>query len=128
MAEAYPTELRVRVVDAYESGEGGYHTVAARFAVGVATVRRWVRLYRSRGDVEPTPKGGGNPSSITAEEISAAIARLRDPTANELTVELNRVRRGRARVHVSSVKRALHRYDYAVKKSADGHWRVCVPM
>ena len=127
MAEAYPTELRARVVDAYESGEGSYPTIAMRFALGVATVRRWVRLYRSRGDVEPTPKGGGNLSTITADELAAGIARLRDPTAGELAAELNRGRRGRARVHVSSIKRALHRHDYVVKKSADGRWRVCVP-
>lgn len=127
MAEAYPTELRARVVDAYESGDGSYPSIAARFAVGEATVRRWVRLYRLRGHVEPSPKGGGNPSTITAEEIAMVVGRLRDPTAAELTAELNRGRHARDRVHVSSVKRALHRYDYRVKKSADGRWRVCGP-
>ena len=128
MAEAYPTELRARVVEAYESGEGSYPTIAVRFALGEATVRRWVQLCRLRGDVEPTPKGGGNRSTISEAEIEAAIKRLRDPTAGELAAELNRNRTPRARLHVSSIKRALHRFGYAVKKSADGHWRVCDPM
>ena len=127
MAEAHPTELRDRVVRAYEAGEGGYAAVGARFAVGAATVMRWVRLQRAKGDTNPLPKGGGTPSTIKAEEIASVLDKLGDPTANELTAEFNRGRRGRARVHVSSMKRALHRHGYVVKKNADGRWRVCAP-
>lgn len=127
MAEAHPTELRDRVVRAYEAGEGGYAAVGARFAVGAATVMRWVRLYRAKGDTNPLPKGGGTPSTISGEEIAGLLDRLGDPTANELTAEFNRGRRGRARLHVSSMKRALHRHGYVVKKNADGRWRVCAP-
>jgi transposase len=125
MAEAYSTELRNRVVRAYEAGEGGYAAVGAQFAVGAATVMRWVRLYRAKGDTDPLPKGGGTPSTIDADEIAGLLDKLGDPTANELTAEFNRGRRGRARVHVSSMKRALHRHGYVVKKNADGRWRVC---
>jgi transposase len=127
MAEAHPTELRDRVVRAYEAGEGGYAAVGARFAVGAASVMRWVRLYRAKGDTGPQPKGGGTPSTISADEIASVLDKLGDPTANELTAEFNRGRRGRARLHVSSMKRALHRHGYVVKKNADGRWRVCAP-
>ncbi len=41
MAEAYGMELRERVVRAYEAGEGSYGGIAARFALGEATVKRW---------------------------------------------------------------------------------------
>jgi transposase len=95
-----------------------------RFAVGEATVKRWVRLKRRTGHVAPTPKGGGTPSEIGEADIAAILVRLGDPTANELTVEFNRERPRRARIHVSSMKRALHRHGYVVKKSADGRWRV----
>jgi putative transposase len=127
MAEPYSPELRNRVVRAYEAGEGGYAAVGAQFVVGAATVMRWVRLYRANGDTEPLPKGGGTPSTIGGNEITDLLDKLGDPTANELTAEFNRGRRGRARVHVSSMKRALHRHGYVVKKNADGRWRVCVP-
>jgi transposase len=127
MAEAHPTELRERVVRAYEAGEGGYAAIGARFAVGAASVMRWVRLYRAKGDTNPRPKGGGTPSTISADEIAGLLDKLGDPTANELTAEFNRGRRGRARLHVSSMKRALHRHGYVVKKNADGRWRVCAP-
>jgi transposase len=128
MAEAHPIELRKRVVAAYESGIGSYPDVAARFDVGEASVKRWVRLQRRAGDVAPTPKAGGRTSTVTLDAIEAVLATIRDATAGELTAEFNRTRRRTDRVHVSSIKRALHRYGYVVKKSADGRWRVCARM
>jgi hypothetical protein len=59
---------------------------------------------------------------ITAEELEAIVGRLGDANAGEITAEFNRRRRGNSRVHVSSIKRALHRYGYVVKKSASGRW------
>jgi transposase len=125
MAEPYPVELRERVVRVYESGEGSFASVGAQFDVGEASVKRWVYLKRESGMVVARPKGGGTPSMITADELDAIVSRLGDPTALEITAEFNRHRRGKARVHVSSMKRALHRHGYVVKKNAVGRWRVC---
>ena len=125
MGEPHPIELRERVVRAYESGEGAYPVIAAMFSLGEATVKRWVWRHREQGSVAPTPKGGGTPSKISAAEIEAILGRLGDATANELTSEFNRLRRGGNRVHVSSMKRALHRHGYVVKKNAAGRWSVC---
>jgi transposase len=125
MAEPYPIELRARVVRAYEAGEGSFADVGAHFDVGEASVKRWVYLKRRCGSLVAKPKGGGARSSISAEELDAIVTRLGDPTALEITAEFNRRRRGNARVHVSSTKRALHRHGYVVKKNAAGRWRVC---
>jgi transposase len=127
MAEAHPIELRTRVVSAYESGDESYPEIAARFHVGEASVKRWVWLHQRTGRVQPRPKAGGTPSTVSKEAIEAALAVVRDATAGELTAEFNRGRPRKERVHVSSVKRALHRYGYVVKKSDDGRWRVCAP-
>lgn len=124
MAEPYGVELRERVVRGYESGEGTFAEIAERFALGVATVKRWVWLKREKGDVVPTPKGGGTPSEISGEHIAKLLAQLSDATAVELTAAFNRTQPRSARIHVSSMKRALHRHGYVVKKSADGRWRV----
>jgi len=125
MAEPYSVELRDRVVEAYERGDGSYPEVAGLFKVGEASVRRWTAMKRRSGCVDPRRKSGGTPSRITCAEIDAIVTTLGDPTALEITAEYNRHRRGQARKHVSSVKRALHRFDYVVKKNAAGHWRVC---
>ena len=105
---------------AYCSGEGPYAVIAARFGVGEASVKRWVWRHRDHGHLEPNRKGGGTPSSIGAADIERLLDELRDATANELTAAYNRSRRGRDRVHVSSIKRALHRHGYTVKKNAAG--------
>ena len=120
MAEASPVSFRLRVVGAYESGEGSYATLAERFVLGTATVKRWVAQQRRSGHLEPKPKAGGTPSPISGATVDALSAVLGDPTAQELTAAYNRARRGRTRVHVSSIKRALHRHDYVVKKNGAG--------
>lgn len=124
MPDAHPIELRERVVRAYEAGEGTHALIAARFDVGEASVKRWVLRHRRLGDLRPRPKGGGTPSVITAAAIDAALTAVPDATAIEPTAAFNRGRHWRSRVHVSSMKRALHRHGYVVKKSADGRWRV----
>jgi transposase len=128
MAEAYPEALRIRVVVAYEAGEGSYAAIAAQFQLGTATVKRWVAQQRRDGHVRPRPKGGGTASVITSSDLDVLIGALGDPTAGELTAVYNRPRRGRGRVHVSSIKRALHRHDYVVKKNAAGRWRWRAPQ
>ncbi len=110
----------MRAVQAHEAGEGSYATIAARFSVGEASVKRWVWRYRSQGTVDPLPKGGGRRSQITEVELDAILLGLGDANAGEITAEFNRRRRGRNRVHVSSIKRALHRFGYVVKKSDSG--------
>lgn len=119
MPNPHADEFRVRVVAAYEAGEGSYVTIAERFGIGEATVRRWVKLYRRTQSVTPLAKGGGNHSSITAEALEALLDEMRDATAVELTAAFNRGKKGKARVHVSSLKRALHRYGYVLKKNED---------
>ena len=118
MAEAYPEAFRTRVVLAYEAGEGSYATIAMQFQLGTATVKRWVAQQRREGHVRPRAKAGATASVIAAADLEALLVALGDPIAGELTATYNRRRRGRGRVHVSSMKRALHRHDYVVNKNA----------
>lgn len=119
----HPVEFRERVVEAYKAKAGSYRVVAERFGVGEASVKRWVQLERRRGDLRPARKRGGVPSAITGPDLEAMLAVVADATAGELAAEF--YRRRRQRVHVSSIKRALRRHGYVVKKNADGRWRVC---
>jgi transposase len=123
MPRPYSVELRERVVRAH----GSYRVVAEWFGLGEATVKRWVWLYRKAGSLEPRCRAGGTRSPITSAELEALVRLLGDANAGELTAAFNRGRRGRARVHVSSMKRALRRNGYVVKKNAAGRWRVCAP-
>jgi transposase len=117
MAEPHPIELRQRLVEAYERGEGGYILLARRFAVGEATAKRWVWRFRKEGTVAPRKKGGGVPSDVRQQELESILARHPDANAGEIAAAYNRVRRGKQRRHVSSIKRALYRAGYVVKKN-----------
>jgi transposase len=117
MPEPYPVELRARVVAAYESGEGSYPIIAARFSIGEGTVRRWVAQRRDEGDVSPRNNPRGRKAKVSGRDVEALIAALPDANAGELAAEYNRTRRGRNRVQVSTIKRALYRHDYVVKKN-----------
>ena len=128
MSEAYPVELRRRVIDAHERGEGSYRTVGERFSVGEATVKRWVWQFRRDGSLTPRKKGGGNRSDISIPELERIVAELGDGNAGEITAAYNRDRRGAARRHVSSIKRALYRAGYVVKKNGSGRQSSSGPM
>ena len=127
MANAYPVELRERVVSAYERGDGSYAVVGADFNLGEATVKRWVTMYRRDGHVTPLKKRGGRRSDISLTEIDEIVARLGDPNAGEIAAAYNRSRRGKNRRHVSSIKRALYRAGYVVKKNAYARRNNCGP-
>ena len=128
MVDGHPVALRERVVAAYEAGKGTYPELGELFGVGEASVKRWVWLKRKLGHVLPKAAGGGRRSTITLHDIEQGLAACPDATAHELTAEINRPRPRRERIHVSSTKRALARHGFVVKKSADGHWRVCGRM
>lgn len=59
MTAAYSTDLRRRIVEAHQRGEGSYVTLAKRFDVSVKTVQNYVELYRRTGSVEPMAHSGG---------------------------------------------------------------------
>ena len=56
MPEAYSKELRNRIVQTYEVEEGGYTAIGIRFSVSAPTVFRWIRIYRSSGDITPSQR------------------------------------------------------------------------
>ncbi len=83
-----------------------------------AALQRWLRRKREFDTVAPRTKGGGNLSPVDLEALTKVVVELRDATTYELTAAYNqRVAKG-ARVHRSSVQRALRRAGYVFKKNA----------
>jgi putative transposase len=117
MPNPYPRELRERAVRAYESRTDTYRDVAARFAIGAATLMRWVQRQRETGTVDPLVKAGGWESPVDWSVLKELIDRRPDQTCEELTRAYNRVAPN-GRVHRSSIWRALRRAGYVIKKNA----------
>lgn len=119
MPNPYPKELRERAIRAYESRTDTYQDVAARFAIGPATLMRWVQRQRDTGTVDPLAKAGGWASPVDWAVLKRLVDQRPDQTCEELTRAYNRVA-SHGRVHRSSIWRALKRGGYVVKKNARG--------
>lgn len=120
MPNPYSGQLRERAVRAYESGDEAYPEVAKRFAIGRRTLRRWVAQWRTTGTTTPRAKAGGWSSPVNVAVMHAVVRDRPDSTTEELTRVYNaRVPRA-ARVHRSSLLRALRRAGYVFKKNVRG--------
>jgi transposase len=66
---AYSQDLRQRVIDTVERGEGSLGQIASRFLVSISFVTRLVRHLRDTGSVEPQPHGGGRPPALGPADL-----------------------------------------------------------
>jgi transposase len=120
MPNPYPIELRERAVRAYEDSTETYVEVAARFAIAVSTLCEWVRQARDTGTVMPAPKGGGWYSPVDIGLLHRLVREQPDQTTDEVTRAYNRRAAPEARVHRSSILRALQRTGFVFKKNGRG--------
>ena len=117
MPNPYPVALRERAVRAYEDGTETYVEVAEHFHLGVNTLVRWVQRHRETGDVTPRAKGGGWRSPVDWALVEQLVTAKPDRTLEELTRAYNRDAAAPARVHRSSIIRALRGRGYVFKKN-----------
>ncbi len=65
----YSEDLRRRVVETIQRGDGSVRQIASRFLVSVSFVVRLLHLHRTTGSVEPRTHGGGNPAVLGPEDL-----------------------------------------------------------
>lgn len=113
--KAYPLEIRQRVVELCEMERSHTWEEAARlFGVGIATVNRWIALYRQTGSVDPRPRGGGQPLRADDQVVREIVEARSDATRQEIAKE-HKKRTGIA-LSVASIGRSLMRLGYTRKK------------
>ena len=66
---AYSHDLRQRVLDAVERGEGSIRQIARRFVVDLSFVVRLLQIYRRTGSIAPKPHRGGHPPALGPEDL-----------------------------------------------------------
>ena len=114
---AYSNDLRERVVAACDARDGTRETIAARFSVSVAWMRRLLQRRRETGSIAPKPRGGGRAPAFDAEagrRLRAAVRADDDATLKELA------RAAGVSCCDSAVHRALERLGITRKKSRGG--------
>lgn len=85
--KAYSTDLRQKVINAYNNLEGSQRELAKRFSVSLSFVQSLLRRYHSSGSVEPKPHGGGQSAKLTSEQV-ALITTLVEEDNDAILVEL----------------------------------------
>jgi transposase len=109
----YSQDLRERVVDTVQRGEGTVRQIAERFLVSVSFVTRLLQLHRSSGSVEPRPHGGGNPAVLTPEDLERLRELIRkrpDATLQECATHLG------SPCSLMTISRALKKLELPRKK------------
>ena len=115
---AVSLDLRSRAVEAYERGDGSLDAVAARFAVGRASLIRWRALRRDTGALDPRPAAGGTPHAVTASGEALLRQWIADDPSTPQHVLADRLAAaGQPPVCQQTVGRTLARMGYARKKS-----------
>ena len=110
---AYSQDLRKRILDTVQRGEGSLRQIARRFLVSVSFVTRLLRLHRSTGSLEPKPHGGGNPAALGPEDLERLRELVRmqpDATLEELRQRLG------ASCSLMTISRALCKLGLPRKK------------
>lgn len=117
--QAYSLDLRHRVVQAYEQGEGSITEIASLFGVSTAFVKKMLRQWRATGDLAPLAHGGGKPASLSARQRQLLKRKVREQNDISLA-ELQSLLEveEKVQVHVSTISRALASLGLPLKKRA----------
>ena len=105
---AYSMDLRERVISDCDAGLGT-KSVAEKYSVSRAWVRRLKQHRRERGDIKPRV-GTGRPAVIDAERLRALVAKQPDATLVELRDRLG------VEITPQAVSKALRRLGLTFKK------------
>ena len=87
----YSADLRQRILEMVQRGDGSLRQIASRFLVSLSFVTRLLQLYRSTGSIQPKPHRGGNPAELGPEDLERLRELVRqqpDATLEELRQRL----------------------------------------
>ena len=109
----YSQDLRERILETVQRGEGSLRQIAQRFLVSLSFVVRLLQTYRRTGSIQPRPHRGGNPAKLAPEDLE----RLRELVQQQpdATLEELRQRLGVA-CSTMAICRALKKMGLPLKK------------
>jgi transposase len=117
MSRAYSDDLRSRIVRAVEDEGMRLPQAAARFAVGLASVKRYLKQWRTTGDLTPRPHPG-RPRAIPPGEHARLVALFAaDPDATLADYCARWHEQTGVAVSESTMCRGQQRVGWTVKKS-----------
>ncbi len=115
---AYSLDLRQKIVAAYANKQGSMSKLSQLFGVGKDTVRRFLKLYQTTGQLNPKRRTtGGNRAKITAVEAAFLEQVLKQEPDLTLEVLCQRLQSHFGlSISRSALDRGLKRYRLTLKK------------
>ena len=86
MSKAYSDDLRFRIVRAVEDEGMSQSAAAVRFAVGLASVKRYLRQWRTTRDLAPRPHPG-RPRAIPPAAQDRLVAHLAGKVRKQIRLD-----------------------------------------
>ena len=116
--KAFSVDLRQRILDVYDAGEGSRQQIADRFAVSLAMVKKLLVQRKASGSIEPIPRPGRTPifRGELLEKLDAHLREHPDVTLKEIRAHFSPL----VRCSNTAVCNALKRLGYRRKKNATG--------
>jgi transposase len=115
---AVSDDLRERVVEAVVLGGLSRNRAAARFQVSVASAVRWVKRFRTTGEISPAPSGGDRRSGrIEAHHDYLLGLVRRSPDLTLLEIQERLIANCGERFAVSVLWRFFDRHQITFKKN-----------
>ena len=113
---AYSLDLRQRVIDLVLGGLS-YPQVADLLGISLSTVKRYVRQYRTHGDLTPRPRPGR--PSVKGAALDAGLLPQLQAHPDATLAEHGRRWQAETGMPVSeaTLRRAIRRADWTMKKS-----------
>jgi transposase len=114
--KAFSIDLRQRILDAYDAGEGTRQQIADRFTVSLGLVKKLLAQRKATGSIAPKPRPG-RPAAFSGESLERLEAYVRqrpDATLEEIRQHFA----GEVQCSIVAVHNALKRLDWRCKKNA----------
>jgi transposase len=115
---AVSDDLRERVVEAVVLGGLSRNQAAARFKVSVASAVRWVKRFKTTGEISPSPCGGDRRSGRIESHRDYLLGLIRrSPDVTMLEIQERLIANCGERFAVSVLWRFFDRHEITFKKN-----------
>jgi transposase len=114
---AYSTDLRTRAVKHFLSTNQSYQSAASLFQIGVGTFHRWVKRYRTTGNID-IRKSSGRPRCLNPaaeNEFKAFVLQHSDATLSTLSDKW--AKKTGVTLSIFCISRTLRRMNFTNKKN-----------
>lgn len=117
----YSRDLRQKIVDFYNNGDGSIRQLARRFALSSDCVQRLLKQQRETGSIAPKAYVGGPKPTLQHQHLQVLQQLVQDDNDATLVQLAERLQQQtQLQVSASTISRALKKLGITRKKKSEG--------